>query len=142
FGGPAAAAGAVAGGHVAFMLADVVSAVPLIEAGQVRPIALTSAASATVLDHIPTFAKLGLHESDFDLRFGIFAPAKTPSDIVISLNSLIRAATDYADMHERFKKLGVEITETPGPGELASVHARELARWQRLVKDANLDASQ
>jgi tripartite-type tricarboxylate transporter receptor subunit TctC len=142
FGGPSAAAAAVAGGHVAFMFADALNAMPLIESGKVRAVALTTAAHALQLADVPTFAQAGLNGFDFDLRMGLFAPAETPTGIVAKLNSLVRAATSDAEVHARFRKVGVQIIDTPGPEQLAAMHAEELARWQGLVKDAKLEGSQ
>jgi tripartite-type tricarboxylate transporter receptor subunit TctC len=142
FAGPTPALTAVAGGHVALMFIDVLNALSLVEAGKVRPIAMTNPASSGIFQGVPTFADASLNGFDFDLRFGIFAPAQTPAEIVALLNSRIRTATADAAVHARFNKRGVHVTDTPGPEEIAKVHARELVRWQRLVKDANLDGSQ
>ncbi|MBX9776088.1 MAG: hypothetical protein K2Y71_17040 [Xanthobacteraceae bacterium] len=142
FGGPPAAVTAVAGGHVAFMLIDVMNALPLTEAGKVRPIAVTNRTSAERLQNLPTFAETGLRGFDFDIRMALVAPAQTPAEIVARLNSQIRAATSEAAVHARFYKRGVQVTDTAGPQEIAKVYADDLVRWQRLVKDANLDGSQ
>lgn len=142
FRGPVPALTAVAGGHVALMFIDVLNAKSLIEAGKVRPIALTSATSAEGFRTIPTFADAGLHGFDVDLRFGLYAPARTPAEIVARMNALVRDATSDAGVHERFGKVGVQIIDTPGPKDSAAIHRQELERWQRLVKDAKLDASQ
>jgi tripartite-type tricarboxylate transporter receptor subunit TctC len=142
FGGPAAALTGVAGGHVALMFIDVLNALSLVEAGKVRPIAMTNPASSGIFQGVPTFADAGLPGFDFDLRFGIFAPVQTPAEVVALLNSRIRAATADAAVHARFNKRGVHVTDTPSPEEIAKVYAHELVRWQRLVKDANLDGSQ
>ncbi len=142
FRGPIPALTAVAGGHTEMMFIDVLNAMSLVEAGKVRPIALTTAASLDLFRGVPTFAEAGLRGFDVDLRFVIFAPASTPSAIVARLNSNIRAATDDAAVRERFGKAGVQVGVTPGPDGVAAIYRDELDRWYRLVRDANLADTQ
>jgi tripartite-type tricarboxylate transporter receptor subunit TctC len=138
FRGPIPALTAVAGGHAALMFIDVVNAASMIEAGKVRPIALTSATSLDVYRGVPTFAQAGLQGFDVDLRFMFFATGATPPTIVSRLNSNIRAAFDDPGVRERFGKIGVEIKPTPDPRAVAATYAEERDRWYRLVKEANL----
>jgi tripartite-type tricarboxylate transporter receptor subunit TctC len=142
FRGPIPALTAVAGGHAELMFIDVLNATSLIEAGKVRPIALTTAVSLDVFRGVPTFAEAGLQGFDVDLRFVIFAPANTPAAIVARLNSNIRAATDDPAVRERFGKVGVEVKVTPGPEGVAAIYRDELDRWYRLVGDAGLAKTQ
>jgi tripartite-type tricarboxylate transporter receptor subunit TctC len=142
FRGPIPALTAVAGGHANLMFIDVVNAASLIEAGKIRPIALTTVTSLDVFRAVPTFSQAGLQGFDVDLRFMIFAPAKTPSAIVARLNSNIRAAIDEPGVRERFDKVGVKTNATPDPEAVAAIYREERARWYRLVSDANLANSQ
>lgn len=132
----------MAGGHTELMFIDVLNATSLIEAGKVRPIALTTAVPLDVFRGVPTFAEAGLQGFDVDLRFVIFAPANTPPPIVARLNSNIRAALDEPTVRERFGKLGVQVKATSGPEDVAAIYRDELQRWYRLVSDANLANTQ
>jgi tripartite-type tricarboxylate transporter receptor subunit TctC len=142
FRGPIPALTAVAGGHTELMFIDVLNATSLIEAGKVRPIALTTAAPQDVYRGVPTFAQAGLQGFDVDLRFVIFAAASTPAAIVARLNSNIRAAIDDPAVRERFGKVGVQVKVTPNPEGVAAIYRDELDRWYRLVRDADLANSQ
>jgi tripartite-type tricarboxylate transporter receptor subunit TctC len=142
FRGPIPALTAVAGGHTELMFIDVLNATSLIEAGKVRPIALTSAAPLDAYRGVPTFAEAGLQGFDVDLRFVFFAAAKTPDAIIAGLNSNIRAALDDSAVRERFGKMGVQIAQMPGPKEVVAIYRQELDRWYRLVKDAHLASTQ
>ena len=142
FRGPIPGLTAVAGGHTELMFIDVLDAASLVEAGKVRPIALTTAVQLDVFRSVPTFTEAGLQGFDVDLRFVIFAPAGTPSAIVARLNSNIRAALDDRDVRERFGKLGVDVRATLGPDDVAAIYRAELDRWYRLVWDANLANTQ
>jgi tripartite-type tricarboxylate transporter receptor subunit TctC len=138
FRGPLPALTAVAGGHTELMFIDVLNAASLVEAGKVRPIALTTEAPLDVFRGVPTFAAAGLQGFDIDLRFVIFAPAATPSAIVARLNANIRAATNDPTVRERFGKTGVKVKLTPAPDGVAAIYRDELDRWYRLVRDADL----
>jgi tripartite-type tricarboxylate transporter receptor subunit TctC len=142
FRGPIPGLTAVAGGHTELMFIDVLNATSLIEAGKVRPIALTTAVPLDVFRGVPTFAEAGLQGFDVDLRFVIFAPASTPSAIVARLNTEIRTALDEPNVRDRFNKLGVQIKATSGPEDVAAMYRDELQRWYRLVRDANLANTQ
>jgi tripartite-type tricarboxylate transporter receptor subunit TctC len=142
FRGPIPALTAVAGGHTELMLIDVLNAASLIEAGKVRPIALTTAAPLDVFRGVPIFAEAGLQGFEVDLRFLIFAAASTPSAIVAQLNSNIRTAIDDPAVRERFGKVGVQVRLTPDPQGVAAIYRDELDRWYRMVKEADLANTQ
>jgi tripartite-type tricarboxylate transporter receptor subunit TctC len=142
FRGPIPALTAVAGGHTELMLIDVLNATSLIEAGKVRPVALTTAAPLDSFRGIPTFAEAGLKGFEVDLRFLIFAPGGTPSDVVARLNSNIRTAIDDPAVRERFVKVGVQVKLTPDPQGVAATYREELDRWYRMVKEAKLANTQ
>jgi tripartite-type tricarboxylate transporter receptor subunit TctC len=142
FRGPIPALTAVAGGHTELMLIDVLNAASLIEAGKVRPIALTTAAPLDVFRGVPMFAEAGLQGFEVDLRFLIFAAASTPSAIVAQLNSNIRTAIDDPAVRERFGKVGVQVRLTPDPQGVAAIYRDELDRWYRMVKEADLANTQ
>lgn len=142
FRGPIPGLTAVAGGHTELMFIDVLNATSLIEAGKVRPIALTTAVPLDVYRGVPTFAEAGLQGFDVDLRFMIFAAGSTPPAIVARLNSNIRTALDEPAVRERFGKLGVQVKATSGPEDVAAIYRDELQRWYRLVSDANLASTQ
>jgi tripartite-type tricarboxylate transporter receptor subunit TctC len=128
FRGPIPGLTSVAGGHTELMFIDVLNATSLIEAGKVRPVALTTAVPLDVFRGVPTFAEAGLQGFDVDLRFVIFAPANTPSAIIARLNSNIRVALDEPNVRDRFDKLGVQVTATSGPEDVAAMYRDELQR--------------
>jgi tripartite-type tricarboxylate transporter receptor subunit TctC len=142
FRGPIPALTAVAGGHTELMFIDVLNATSLVEAGKVRPIALTTATTLDVFRGVPTLAEAGLQGFDVDLRFVIFAPGSTPLGIVARLNTNIRSATDDPAVRERFGKVGVQVRVTPGLEGVDAIYRDELDRWYRLVRDANLANTQ
>jgi tripartite-type tricarboxylate transporter receptor subunit TctC len=91
------------------MFTNLLVARPLIDEGKVRPIALTGSDRAEAQPDVPTFAELGMAGFDFDLRFGIFAPAKTPAGIIASLNSKIRMTLNDSTARAKISQQGVEL---------------------------------
>lgn len=94
----------VAGGQVQLLASDVASALPLIQGGHLRPLAVTSAERVALLPNVPTVAESGLPGYEMGNWFGIFAPVKTPADIVALLSKAINAAVQEAEF-----KRGIEL---------------------------------
>jgi tripartite-type tricarboxylate transporter receptor subunit TctC len=123
------------------MFVDLLNALPVIQEGKIRPIALTGSDRVEVFPDVPTLAELGLPGFNFDLQNWIFAPAKTPPQIVTSLNSKIRTAMNN-DTRGKFAHQGVQLIDTPSPEELKIIFRQEISRWSKLVEDAGLARSQ
>ena len=142
FGGPVPALTAVAGGHVALMFSDILNALPLIEAGKLRPIGVTTSKRSEVLPDVPTFAEMGMAGFDYDLQIGIFASAKTPPEAIANLNARIRAAMSDNSLRTKFAKQGIQVIDTPPPEKLQDIYHQDLARWSKLIEEAGLARSQ
>src|SRR5664279_4952459 len=91
------------GGQIQVMFTTVASAAALISAGQLRALAVTSAERSPAFPDLPTVAEAGVPGSAAERRYGVFAPAKTPADVIGRLNKA--AAT--AVQSEAFRRLGV-----------------------------------
>ena len=71
--------------------------------------------------------------------FGIVAPAGTPKDIRAKLNAAARDALDRDDTRARFAELGM-TTGTSSPDELDAYIKSEIAKWSRVINEANIQA--
>ena len=87
----------VIAGRVDFFFSPVLVAQPLIKAGQLSALAVSSARRATALPEVPTTIEAGYANSDYEFWLGFFLPAKTPRDIVERLYQEIRKAKDHPD---------------------------------------------
>ncbi len=120
------------GGHVALGIVDPPSAVAAIEGGQIKAIAISSAARFPRLKDVPTFAEQGLPEFESIGWFGIVAPAKTPPAIVAKLNAALVAELKEPAVVERIRALGAEpMPQTPA--EFSAFILREIDRWTKVV---------
>ena len=77
----------VAAGHIAFMFNDILNALPLMQAGKLRPIGVTAARRAGALPDVPALSEIGLPTFDIGIRLALFAPAKTPEAVINRLEA-------------------------------------------------------
>jgi len=120
------------GGHVALGIVDPPSAVAAIEGGQIKALAISSAARFPRLKDVPTFAEQGLPGFESLGWFGIVAPAKTPPAVVAKLNAALVAELKEPAVVERIRALGAEpMPQTPD--EFSAFILREIDRWTKVV---------
>jgi tripartite-type tricarboxylate transporter receptor subunit TctC len=127
------------GGHTEVMFTTVASAASLIEAGQLRALAVTSAERSPAFPQLPTVAEAGVPGYAAESWYGLFAPAKTPPDVIERLNK--SAAT--AVQSEAFKQLGVNeglVMVAQPPQELDRYVRGEEQRWRKVIEDAGIKA--
>ena len=98
----------VMAGRLDFFFAPIVSALQLIKEGKVSALAVGTTKRAALLPDLPTTTELGYPASDFTFWIGLFAPAKTPHDVVNRVNDEIAKAVQLAQIRERFAVLGAE----------------------------------
>jgi len=125
------------GGQIQVMFTTVASAASLIESGQLRPLAVTSAERSPAFPQLPTVAEAGVPGYAAESWYGVFAPAKTPPEVIDRLNKSAAAAV----RSEVFKKLeaneGLVMIAQP-PAELDRYFHGEEERWRKLIQDAGI----
>jgi tripartite-type tricarboxylate transporter receptor subunit TctC len=127
------------GGQIQVMFTTVASAASLVEGGQLRALAVTSAARSPAFPQLPTVSEAGVPGYDAEAWYGLFAPAKTPPEIIARLN---RSAA-LAVQSESFRKLGTNeglILVAAPPDELDRYFREEEARWRKVIEDAGIKA--
>jgi tripartite-type tricarboxylate transporter receptor subunit TctC len=128
---------AVANGDVNWMLGASISAMPLVRAGRLRAIAVTSAKRAKALPDLPSIAESGVPGYDIVAWFAMFAPGGTPKAIVETLSAEARRGVHQPDFAARAEAQGTEIVGS-SPDELAKVVKAELQTWRKVVANAGL----
>jgi tripartite-type tricarboxylate transporter receptor subunit TctC len=121
---------------VSFMLWSAADA--LIHAGQLRPLAVTSAERFFAAPGVPTVAELGYPGFEISSWLGIFAPAGTAPEIVSRLNAELARVLAQPEVRERLGSLGWQIVGN-SPAEFASDVRAELKRWPAIVRDLKLE---
>jgi tripartite-type tricarboxylate transporter receptor subunit TctC len=121
------------GGRVDFFFDGMPSALPHVQAGKLRVLAITTKTRSATIPNVPTVAEAGLSGFEVSLWLGFMAPAGTPADIVNKLNKEINSAVASPAVRERFAKLGLEpLTATPQ--EFGALIRSETAKWAEMIK--------
>lgn len=127
----------VISGQVVGMFVNLPPAVPLIKAGKVRALAVTTRARTPLLPDVPTVAESGVPGFETVAWFGILAPAATPKPIVDRLSQEIARIVQTPDMRERLLALGAEPVGST-PEAFAAVIDRDIAKWKPLAKSVGI----
>jgi len=127
------------GGQIQVMFTTVASAASLIEGGQLRALAVTSAERSPAFPQLPTVAEAGVPGYALESWYGLFAPARTPRDVIDRLNK----AAAKAVQSEPFKTLSVNegLVMVAGPPDELDRYCRgEEERWRKVIEDAGIKA--
>jgi tripartite-type tricarboxylate transporter receptor subunit TctC len=135
--GPAVAA-AVAG-HVPVVFSSMPPVVPHIMDGRLRALAVTGKARSPSLPDVPTMAEAGFPETKGDQWVGVFAPAKTPKEIIAVLNRELARALASPDIKERFATIGF-VPVGSSPEECAALLRSDTKNWSKVIRAGNLKA--
>ena len=133
------AVNAVLSGEVQVIYANLASVSHYLQAGRLRPLALTTAEPSALRPGLPTIAASGLPGFESVAMSGVYAPAGTPPAIVSRLNQEIVRAINLPDIKEKFSNIGIE-TVGSSPQELTSAMKAEIARTAKLVREAGIRA--
>jgi tripartite-type tricarboxylate transporter receptor subunit TctC len=133
--GSGAAIPDIISGRVSMMFENMPGAMPHIQAGTVRALAVTGLARSSALPDIPTIAESGVPGYESLSWIGIAAPAGTPREVVARLNRDINAVITSAEMRQKLAEQGAEVVG--GPPEAFAEHAkREREKWARVIREA------
>ena len=127
-------------GQVNMMVETVPAALPFITAGQLRPLAVTTAKRISMLPDVPTTAESGMPALEVSSTFGVLAPVGTPVAIIDQLNSAIAKLLVNPEVKEAFLKQGVYAATPTKPKQSAELLAGEVKRWEKVIKEADIKA--
>ena len=124
-------------GHIQVMFDAFNSALPNIKSGKVKALGIASLKRNRELPDLPTIDEQGVPGYETTIWLALFLPANTPRPIVERLNSEVGHVMKRADIAERLATLGMQpVTDTPE--ELAAYLKAEIAKWTKVVHDANI----
>jgi tripartite-type tricarboxylate transporter receptor subunit TctC len=125
----------VVAGHVQLMFDTVMSALPHVQAGKLRALAVTSAKRAPVVPDVPTIAEAALPGYEAIAWNGLFAPKGTPRAIIDQLNAETVKAVQSDKVKEQFASMGATARPTT-PDEFASYVRNEVTKWAKVVNES------
>lgn len=132
---PATAVAAVAGNQVPIGCTSMPPAVPHVQSGRVRPIAVTTIKRSPILPNVPTVAESGFAGFDDYTWFSFFAVAGTPPSVVGRLNKEISRILQLPDVKERLDAQSLVFTPNT-PQQFAATLKAEAKRYAAMVKDS------
>jgi len=127
----------IIGGRVDFYFCPLATALPLIKAGQVRALLVSTDKRVADLPDVPAPPEIGLKNADSAIWFGVFVPAKTPSDVVEKLHAAGVKVLAQPAMQASLKQLGVEPSPMT-PAEIDDLVKRETAVNLDVIKAAGI----
>jgi len=134
--GSAPALADLTGGQVQLMFDNLPSALPLIKAGKLRALAVTSLARASALPDVPTVAESGLPGFEASSWFGLLAPAGTPKDVITKVNAEVAKWLATPEAKEKLASQGAIVASGLTPDDFTRHIASETTKWQKVVKDS------
>lgn len=121
------------GGQVQFMFDNMPSALPLVQSGKLRALAVTSPQRSPAAPDVPTMAEAGFTGFDVSSWFGLMAPAKTPDAVVQKLNVAVAKALTNPELKKRLADLGA-TSQAMTSAEFGDFVKNEVKVWGGVVK--------
>ncbi len=136
--GAALALSDIAAGHVSMMFVSISPAQPLIQAGKLRVIGISTKERDEVWKDIPPLSDVGLPEFDTSIWYMLVAPAKTPRSVIDRLNKEVSIIVGDPDVRKQLLNQGVTPAGLSNPDELTKYIQSEIQHWGAIVKKAGV----
>jgi tripartite-type tricarboxylate transporter receptor subunit TctC len=124
-------------GQVSTMAATILTGMPQIRAGRLRPLGITSSARSPIVPDIPTVAEAGLPGYESVQWYGMLAPARTPKDIITRLHAEGTRVLQQPEIKARFAADGADVVAST-PEEFTRYIESELTKWAKVAREAGI----
>lgn len=124
---------AVIGKEVDTLFLGVVALAPHIDAGKLRPLAVTSQARLSRYPDVPTMEESGFPGWNTDTWYGVMVPAGTPVDVIALLNKHVNDALKLPEIREKLAAVGIG-PQASTADEFSSIMKKDLERWQAVIQ--------
>ena len=132
-GGPAVQA--LLAGDIQLAFATPPSVLPLVQAGRLRGLAVTTRAASPSVPGLPGMEAAGLPGYDLTFWYGFFVPAGTPPEVVKKLYTATTQVLQRADVKSILAKEGTDVVGSKSPEDFVAFLREDAKLWQQLVKD-------
>ena len=123
------------GKQVDIYFSSLTAALPLVQTGKLKALAVTAAARVAAMPTVPTLIETGYPDFDYYVFYGVVAPNRTPADVVQTLNREFGRALQTAELQKALAERG--IFAQPGSTEaFGSFLSKERVKWQRIVRES------
>ena len=128
---------ALIGGEIQLAVVPQSTGLPFIKSGSIRPLGVTGTKRSPVLPDVPTIAEAGVAGLEVRSWNGLFAPANTPREIVLTIQKAVTASMNSAEVRDRILAMGQDpIGNTPE--EFDALFKSDLARFAKVIEQAKI----
>jgi tripartite-type tricarboxylate transporter receptor subunit TctC len=127
----------VMGGQVQLMMALVPEAMPLVKAGRLRALAVTTTKRLAAYPDVPTVSESGGKDFDMTFWYAFMAPAGTPAEIVTKLNQAIDAILAEKEVRAKLDELSLDVVGG-APSKVTDLIKSDSAKWKKVIDDAGI----
>ena len=128
----------VMGGQIAMTIDNMPPYIPQVKAGKIRALAVSTGKRSSAMPDLPTIAEAGVPGYEAGAWFGLLAPAGTPKPIVAQLSAESARIIKLPDVSKRVSELGADPVGST-PEQFAELIKTEIAKWAKVIKDANVE---
>ena len=133
--GGAPAVQSVLAGDTQVAFATPPSVLPLVQAGRLRGLAVTTRVASPSVPGLPGMEEAGLPGYDLTFWYGFFVPAATPAEIVRRLYAATAQVLQRPDLKQLLAREGTDVTGSLSPEDFAAFLREDAKLWERLVRD-------
>jgi tripartite-type tricarboxylate transporter receptor subunit TctC len=127
------------GGQISMMFGAVPTLMPQVRAGKLRAIAVTTARRSATAPEVPTLIEGGLKDMDIPSWYGAMVPARTPTEVVQTIQREIAAILALPDVATRLEGQGLTAVANSSQAFAAQIQ-RETATWARVIRESGIKA--
>ncbi|HEX6157047.1 MAG TPA: tripartite tricarboxylate transporter substrate-binding protein, partial [Burkholderiales bacterium] len=138
--GGAPAVQSVLAGDTQLSFATPPSVLPLVQAGRLRALAVTSRAATPLVPGVQGMAEAGLPDYEISFWYGFFVPAGTPAEVVRKLYGATSQALKLPEIARMLARDGTEISGSNSPEDYAAFLTTDAKLWERIVREGNVKA--
>lgn len=128
----------VIGGRVTMMFVDILTGMPMVSSGDLRALAVTTKARSPLAPDLPSMAEAGVPNFDITSWQGWFAPAGTPKEVIVKLNTELRKVIDRPEVKAELAARGMDAFSS-SPEQMTQFVADQMLLWGRLVSEAGIE---
>ena len=140
YGGGGPAMKSLLSGEVSVMFNNILAAIPLVKAGRIVALGVTSRQRSPAVPDVPTISEAGVPGFEAIAWFCILAPARTPPAVVKKLNEEIVRVLNMPDIRDRLTGQGLDPVGT-GSEEFSRFIRSEIVKWEKVIKGAGIVAN-
>lgn len=127
------------GGQTQVMFPSLFTGAPFVKTNRLQALAIAGTKRSTLLPDVPTLKEMGVSGVEVEQWYAIFAPAKTPKEMVTKLNQALNKVLEDKEIIKRIEGHGADV-QTSTPEQLGEMVRKDLVKWRQVVQRAKLQA--